>query len=241
MRHIELYTDGACSGNPGPGGWAAIAFNEDGDNIMQHGGGFRKTTNNRMEMYAVAQGLADLHDGIGRDTDVKVTVFSDSQLVVNTMTQGWSKKTNRDLWEKIDAAVSLFGKVEFVKVKGHANNTRNNLADEVAVVHSSSELATGIDAIYEDICKENDTVTGTSFSNTLFPVESSEPVIDEIRLKNVERKDERFIEVYLSNDTVVKITPLYEGFEQTECTRSEAAVTVDVAMRFNKWLHGGRL
>lgn len=240
MLHFRLYTDGACSGNPGRGGWAAIVLDEKNDNIMQHSGGFRHTTNNRMEIMAVANGLNDLADQIEnrRDTDIKVTVFSDSQLVVNTMNEGWGRKSNLDLWRELDKAADRFEKVEFKKVKGHADDGMNNLADETAVAASSPDRATGVDAYYESI-------NGYPFrkdENRLFDIGVSEtPTVKNIYLLYNDQPENRKIEVSLSNGAIVSIVGLYGDFEQFNCTRTEAAITVDIAHRFTKWLNGGSL
>lgn len=244
MKHYSLYTDGACSGNPGRGGWGAVAFNEERDNIMQHSGGYRLTTNNRMEILAVANGLKDLADAIrileSKETDIKVTVYSDSQLVVNTMNMGWSKKTNSDLWKKLDESVEymkaikeLSFTVEFVKVKGHADNPRNNLVDSIAVAASQPINANQVDTYYEAISKEANLFT------ELKP--EGEPVIKEITLVGCDTSDKREVKVKLSNGTIVSILPLYGWFQQTGCTRAESHITLSVAWKFNKWLNGKAL
>ena len=240
MQHIRMYTDGACAGNPGRGGWAAIIIDDNGQVRLSIGEGFRHTTNNRMEIMAVAKGLNELHKLLaqGRDTDIKVTVFSDSQLVVNTMEKGWDRNSNRDLWALVDEAVDLFPNVEFKKVKGHADDTFNNMADELAVSFSQPGKATFIDFGYEKINAVK-TETKASAKPELIPV--NEPEIQEIRLKNASVKELREVEVYLSNGTIVKIVPLCGGFEQFNCTRAEATITVDIAHRFTKWLNGGKL
>lgn len=228
--NIKLFTDGACSGNPGRGGWAAIAFNEAGDNIMHQGGGFRLTTNNRMEILAVAMGLRLLHGQTrGKETDIKVTVFSDSQLVVSTMNSGWAKKNNQDLWKQLDESVALFGKVEFVKVKGHAGNKGNVLADETAVAWSQPERATEVDAYYEKIA-----------GNARIAM-TGEPVVREVRLLGVDTPDDRKIKVLLSNGNTVTITGLDGGFAQCGGDNTDMRVTVDIAWRYVKFLNGKAL
>ena len=229
MRKIDLYTDGACSGNPGRGGWAAVAFNEDGDNIMQCSEGYRLTTNNRMEIMAVVKGLKKLREQ--SDKIKNVTVYSDSQYVVNTMNLGWARNYNNDLWDELDVAVSLFINVEFVKVKGHAKDKRNNLADEIAVAASQKINAVLVDEIYEKESVEYE-------AEKLLRNEKVE--ILEIRLKNCNKPQDRLVEVVLSNGTNVHISALDGGFHQYDCTKAEAAITVDVALRFNKWLNGGK-
>jgi len=234
MKTIRLYTDGACAGNPGRGGWSAIAFNEDGDNIMQTGAGFRHTTNNRMEILAVAEGISALKKQLDtRDTDIKVTVCSDSQLVVNTFNKGWKPGSNLDIWEKVNEAIDEFpGEITFEKVKGHSNDERNNLADEVAVTHSKPENATGIDAVYENIsgfmAKTQNKATETA-SKDEDDVDIYYPEVVEIRLKNANVKALRQVQIELSNGTTVIIDPCWGGFQQYNCTTAEAALTVDIA------------
>lgn len=233
MKHIDLYTDGACSDNPGRGGWAAVAFNEAGDIIMQCSEGYRRTTNNRMEIMAIAKGLRKLREQSDKITEV--TVYSDSQLVVNTMNQGWAKKTNEDLWDQLDNAIELlFDKVTFVKVKGHGNDKRNNLADQIAVAASQKINATLVDEVYEN-------QTGAYQAGPDARQRQAEPEVSEIRLLNCNEPDKREIKVILTNGNTVTIHGLYEGFEQYGATRAEMAVTLDVARRFTKWLNGGKL
>lgn len=138
MTEIDLYTDGACSGNPGPGGWAAVLIYR--DNEKQLSGYINNTTNNRMELFAVIKGLAALKK------PCTVSVYSDSAYLVNAFTQGWldkwqvnnwknSKKKdveNKDLWLQL-LAYSNDHKINWIKVKGHANNKYNNICDELAV------------------------------------------------------------------------------------------------------------
>ena len=120
---IEIYTDGACSGNPGLGGWAAIVV-EDGSKRMLHGRQ-ENTTNNRMELLAVIKGVKSVPESS------EVTVFSDSQYVVNTMTRNWKRNANNDLWAKLDAEVGK-RRVNWQWVRGHAGNLLNEEADALA-------------------------------------------------------------------------------------------------------------
>ena len=124
MHDIKLYTDGACSGNPGPGGWAAIIIN--GDYIHKISGSDESTTNNRMEIIAIIEGLKMISE------TSKVEVITDSAYVVNTMTKGWKRNKNQDLWEELDNLV-LKRDVKFTWVKGHASNQYNNECDKMAV------------------------------------------------------------------------------------------------------------
>ena len=131
---IKIYTDGACRGNPGPGGYGVILLS--GNHRKEISKGFRLTTNNRMELMAVIAGLQAL-----KKNDLPITVFSDSQYVVNSVEKRWLEtwiktnfkggKKNKDLWlQYYELAKSL--KIKFVWVKGHANNPFNNCCDELA-------------------------------------------------------------------------------------------------------------
>lgn len=138
LPEVILYTDGACSGNPGPGGWGALLMWKGKEKEMT--GGAPDTTNNRMEMTAVIEGLKALKK------PCHVKIHSDSALIVNTFKQGWienwqkrgwrksNKKPveNRDLWEKMLKAMKPH-KIDWIKVKGHADNQLNNRVDELAV------------------------------------------------------------------------------------------------------------
>ncbi|TVQ03281.1 MAG: ribonuclease HI [Balneolaceae bacterium] len=135
---VILYTDGACSGNPGPGGWGALLIHKGKEKELS--GGERYTTNNRMEMRAVIEGLKALKK------PCYVKIHSDSALIVNSFTKGWienwqkkgwikaDKKSveNRDLWEEMLEAMSPHS-VKWIKVKGHSNNKLNNRVDRLAV------------------------------------------------------------------------------------------------------------
>ena len=138
ISEVTIYTDGACSGNPGPGGWAAILMA--GGVKKELSGGERDTTNNRMELMAVIEGLSALK------RPCKVDVYSDSAYVVNAFSQNWIEKwikngwknsakaevANSDLWKRLIELTSLHD-VTFHKVKGHADNEFNNRCDELAV------------------------------------------------------------------------------------------------------------
>jgi ribonuclease HI len=141
LTKVTIYTDGACSGNPGPGGWGAILSASGKSRELS--GGEALTTNNRMELMAVIKSL----ELLTRPCDVKL--YSDSAYVVNAFNQhwidGWQKKgwvnsakdpvANRDLWEQL-IELTRKHKVEFIKVKGHADNEFNNRCDELAVMQS---------------------------------------------------------------------------------------------------------
>ena len=120
----EIYTDGACSGNPGRGGWAAIVFQNGSKRTLR--GSEARTTNNRMELVAVIKGLQSVPEAS------EVTVFTDSLYVVNTMTQNWRRNANKDIWALLDAEV---GKrtVKWEWVRGHTGHTLNEEANDVAM------------------------------------------------------------------------------------------------------------
>ncbi|MCQ2156809.1 MAG: ribonuclease HI [Bacteroidales bacterium] len=128
---IFLYTDGAASGNPGPGGYGVVL--KCGDLRKELSGGFALTTNNRMEMLAVIKGLESI-----RWPGAKVEVFSDSSYVVNTMTQGWKRKKNHDLWDRLDSLCTRF-EVTFHWLKGHAGHPENERCDAMAVAAYSQK------------------------------------------------------------------------------------------------------
>ena len=132
---ITIHTDGACVGNPGPGGWAAILVEDGSKRSVQ--GGQEKTTNNRMEMLAVIKGLEAV------PASSKVTVFSDSQYVVNTMTRNWKRKANQDLWPRLDAEVAKRD-VAWQWIRGHAGDPLNEEADRLA--NMESRRAAGLPA-----------------------------------------------------------------------------------------------
>lgn len=122
---IFLYTDGAASGNPGPGGYGVVL--RCGPLSKELSGGYKLTTNNRMEMMAVIVGL----EAINWDK-AQVQVYSDSSYVVNTITQGWKRKKNHDLWMRLDAQLSRLD-VKFNWIKGHAGHPDNERCDALAV------------------------------------------------------------------------------------------------------------
>ena len=138
---IFLYTDGASSGNPGPGGWGAVLCC--GSLRREMSGGFARTTNNRMELLAVIEGLSAI-----RWPGAQVEVWSDSQYVVNTVTQGWKRKKNHDLWARFDAIAAGFT-LNFHWLKGHAGHPENERCDRLAVA-AYSRPGLPVDAGYID-------------------------------------------------------------------------------------------
>ncbi|MCQ2516316.1 MAG: ribonuclease HI [Saccharofermentans sp.] len=141
LTKVTIYTDGACSGNPGPGGWGAILMA--GGKSREMSGGEAHTTNNRMELMAVIKSLALL------TRPCEVDIYSDSAYVVNAFNQNWivnwqrngwknsakAEVANKDLWMEL-LRLTAIHKVTFLKVKGHADNEFNNRCDELAVEQS---------------------------------------------------------------------------------------------------------
>ncbi len=137
-KHITIYTDGACSGNPGPGGWAALLIH--GRHRKELSGGTERTTNNRMELQAAIEALRALKE------PCRVTLHTDSAYLARAFNDGWldawrrrgwktaSKKPveNQDLWRQLIPLVEQHD-VTFVKVKGHADDELNNYVDRLAV------------------------------------------------------------------------------------------------------------
>ena len=154
LPEVHIYTDGACTGNPGPGGYGVILLYKDARKEISQG--FRKTTNNRMELMALIAGLSSLKE------KCRVNLHTDSKYVVDSINQGWAerwqakgwKRTKReralnpDLWEKL---LSLLKKhqVKVNWVKGHAGHPENERADALAVkAIKSKNLA--VDRVYEN-------------------------------------------------------------------------------------------
>jgi len=132
---IEVYTDGSCKGNPGPGGWAAIFLknNKSEKPFQKVKGNQPDTTNNRMEMTAVIEALRYLHENNYQQHDV--ILYSDSNLIVQTLNQGWKRKANLDLWEELDHLNEEL-QVQYVWIKGHANNKWNEEVDKIALAEA---------------------------------------------------------------------------------------------------------
>ena len=138
LKKVTIYTDGACSGNPGPGGYGAVLIYN--GNEKEISGGEKSTTNNKMEMMGVIKALEMLKE------KCDVEVYSDSAYVVNSINNKWvyswkknnwiksdkSKAKNIDLWERLLELID-YHNVKFIKVKGHADNEYNNRCDKLAV------------------------------------------------------------------------------------------------------------
>ena len=149
MHQVTVYTDGGASGNPGPGGYGIVMLS--GNHRKEINGGFRLTTNNRMELLAVIIALENL-----KFEGTDVTIYSDSKYVVDAVTKGWvfnwvkknfKDKKNPDLWKRF---LNIYSKheVKFVWVKGHAGDEFNEVADRLAVsAYLEGDLE--VDEVYE--------------------------------------------------------------------------------------------
>jgi ribonuclease HI len=138
VNHVTIYTDGACLGNPGPGGYGTIILYQ--GHKKELSGGYRKTTNNRMEIMAAIVGLGALKK------KCEVTLYSDSEYLVKAMSKGWAKRwrangwkrnkrekaLNPDLWERL-LQLCEYHEVQFSWVKGHAGTPENTRCDELAM------------------------------------------------------------------------------------------------------------
>ena len=142
MKHIEIYTDGACSGNPGPGGWGAVLrYRFDGKVYEKElSGGDASTTNNRMELTAVIEGLAALKE------PCRVSLVSDSKYVLDAIQKGWARSWKRNGWRKADKKPALNAdlwdrlltlldrhEVTLTWIRGHQGHPENERCDQLAV------------------------------------------------------------------------------------------------------------
>lgn len=136
MKKVSIYTDGACSGNPGPGGWGAVLLY--GRHRKEFSGFKEKTTNNEMELFAAVEGLGKLKQ------KCKVRIYSDSAYLINAFNDdwivnwknmGWKRKKNelknKELWIALDK-MNNHHQIKWIKVKGHSDNVENNRCDELA-------------------------------------------------------------------------------------------------------------
>ena len=153
-KDVKLYTDGACQGNPGPGGYGAVLLF--GEHRMELSGGFRRTTNNRMELLAVIKGLEALKE------KCKVGLYSDSKYVIDSLSKGWAAKwrangwrrnknepaINPDLWDKL-LDLCEANSMTFRWVKGHSGNPENERCDQLAT-QAASQPNLPSDGPYEE-------------------------------------------------------------------------------------------
>jgi ribonuclease HI len=138
MKEVTLYTDGACSGNPGKGGWGAVLIYKEYKKEMS--GGEVETTNNRMELTAAIEGLSALKE------PCRVKLYSDSKYLIDGITKGWARSWREKGWKKSDGKPALnvelwekvleldeYHEIEYIWVKGHAGNPYNERCDRLAV------------------------------------------------------------------------------------------------------------
>lgn len=196
---VTIYTDGACSGNPGPGGWASVIFC--GNNKKEIYGAKENTTNNQMELMAAIEALKAL------TKPCKVKLYSDSAYLVNAYNNNWVKSwkkngwknsskepvKNIDLWQEIERLREIHD-VTFIKVKGHADNEFNNRCDELAVNAIKELKKNNIDNIEE---------------NNIQRIFKNLPIIETERLKLrvFEKKDACDLYEYCKDDEVTKYLP----------------------------------
>jgi len=156
MHHLQIYTDGAARGNPGPGGYGIVLVW--GNTQKELSAGYRLTTNNRMELLAVIVALESL-----TKKEIPVTVYTDSKYIVDSVEKKWlmnwiktdfkGGKKNKDLWSRYYTLSKNF-KIRFTWVKGHAENTLNNRCDELATAAADGKNLL-IDEWYENEVKGN--------------------------------------------------------------------------------------
>jgi ribonuclease HI len=131
-HHYLVYGDGSCIGNPGPGGWGVV-LRDPGGGVAEFNGHDPSTTNNRMELTAAIEGVR------ATPPESHVVFRSDSQYVVKTITDGWKRKANQDLWRMLDAELDARN-VRFEWVRGHDTDPINNRADELALMGAHRKL-----------------------------------------------------------------------------------------------------
>lgn len=127
QNKLTIYTDGSCLGNPGPGGYGVIILiNEE---IIKLSGGEKETTNNRMEMKAIIEALKYINEN--NYSKHEIEIISDSNLIISTLTKGWKKKANVDLWAEIEKE-SAWINIKWAWIKAHHTNKYNIMADKLA-------------------------------------------------------------------------------------------------------------
>lgn len=199
LKQVTIYTDGACEPNPGPGGYGIVLIY--GGARKEFSGGFRRTTNNRMEIYAAIKALEMLKE------PCNVTLHSDSEYVVNAMMQGWVKRwkennwwrskqertVNSDLWEKLFNLCEKH-QVEFVWVKGHVGNPENERCDKLSYI-ALEKANLPIDEGYKN--RPEDEGTKVKITQEGQPCRKcSTPVIKKIPHKKVKRSQVYYFEYY---------------------------------------------
>lgn len=159
MKKVQIYTDGACSGNPGPGGFGVVLLYGSGRKEISKG--YELTTNNRMELLAAIEGLKALKE------PCEAALYSDSKYVVDAVNKGWAKKwqanewmrnkkekaLNTDLWAELLELLNIH-KVTFIWIKGHAENKENNRCDQLAR-EASGAPGKEVDCNYREFSDNN--------------------------------------------------------------------------------------
>ena len=158
MGLFHVYTDGACSGNPGPGGWAAVILDQHSEVVEELSGFQPNTTNNRMEVSAAIFGLGRV---LELDPKPEISLYSDSNYLIQAYTEGWMKNwlrtdwkkgtvKNQDLWQELNSLLQNV-QVNWVKVKGHSDNVYNNRCDHLAVQAIKDNAPNAV--VFEEIGK----------------------------------------------------------------------------------------
>lgn len=219
-QEIIVFTDGACSGNPGPGGWGAIiCYNE--DRVIELGGGKASTTNNHMELFSILAVLQEIGE-----TKNTISIYTDSTYVIHGATKwiwGWAKKnwvnsennvvSNKDLWEKLHQNLTRKNfQLKWNYVRGHTGVVGNERCDQIAVAFSKGETPYLYRTDYNH------------YSYKIFPLPKPEPV-PEMKFGNNVKKDEKVYYISLINGVVSR----YQTW--SEC---ESAVKGRPGVRFKK-------
>lgn len=157
IKEISIYTDGSCLGNPGPGGWCYILTTKERKSKIIDSDGAANTTNNRMELQALLEAMKRIESIITINENTKISVYSDSQYVINIFKKGWADNWNSTGWQKGSSGkiiknkdiiqplykyVKQYKDIQFFWVKGHDENELNNLCDKNA--REKAELLNGI-------------------------------------------------------------------------------------------------
>jgi ribonuclease HI len=205
-KTIVIYTDGACFGNPGPGGYAATLVS--GDKRKEISGGYRLTTNNRMEILASIEALSTI-----KDTSAEIRIFSDSELLCNTVNKAWiynwakngwrksdkSPVLNVDLWKRLIILLGKFEDLKFSWVKGHANIPENERCDVL-----SKEAASGSDLAIDSEYEISIGKLPKSASNLISTSQHNNPIATNSK-ESTNKSNKILKEEFESNGTILKI------------------------------------
>ena len=225
MKNIKIYTDGACSGNPGPGGAAYVAIVDENTSVGSMG--YKNTTNNRMELVALKMALSFILGYVKEHGDNAFTIYSDSQYVVNTMLGQFKVKSNQDLWDEVFNLIKLIKSdsvntlIHYQKVAGHSGEYYNEMADAEAVRASKAPLYE--DSGYMEICKP-----------------SALSVVSVI-LGGFDGTSPRMIGVLLSDNQSFTIKGYMGHYVTTQFPHEVESFVMEIGNRFSGWLNGGEL